>query len=175
MFYYHLSFFSFAFLTSTLILTFFNPTYLFRVGQCQNIADCSLNGGKVGGVCSEAQVIHVNRHHLLFLHGFQTRPCTYGVLCQYYFNLYQNSTKGDIADILSYTMLNFNNSMFLKNKSARPFSSETEIDNQLTVFTFFPFLRNFHYDFHSEKHRSKKFFVIKRLKTEIFQSLKYIL
>ena len=58
--------------------------------------------------------------------------------------------------------------MFLKNKSARPFSSETEIDNQLTVFTFFPFLRNFHYDFHSEKHRSKKFFVIKRLKTEIY-------
>ncbi|XP_023342069.1 transmembrane protease serine 11A [Eurytemora carolleeae] len=34
-----------------------------RVGQCQNIADCSLNGGKVGGVCSEAQgvcCLHIN-------------------------------------------------------------------------------------------------------------------
>ena len=171
MFYYHLSFFSFAFLTSTLILTFFNPTYLFRVGQCQNIADCSLNGGKVGGVCSEAQVIHVNRRHLLFLHGFQTRPCTYGVLCQYYFNLYQNSTKGDIADILSYTMLNFNNSMFLKNKSAKPFSSKTKIDNQLTVFTFFSFSLKLSF----LKASIKKVFVIKRHKTEIFQSLKYIL
>ena len=101
-------------LTSTLILTFFNSTNLFRVGQCQNIADCSVNGGKVGGICSEAQVIHENRRHLVFLQGFQTRPFTYGVSCQYYFNLYQNNTKGDIAVFLSLTVLNLNNSMLLR-------------------------------------------------------------